>query len=246
MKTALALIVIILSFELNAQSFDEFRRKIQLIKNPEAIDRDTTGFSRLPNFILGCNDDFDAYDVQENKKKWDYYHVIDLNGDGLNDFIYSGPCSPYDQTSVFMNNGSRLNNVFEHAGKIIAIRRLSDRTILTVFKESCCCDYNSDLIDVIVDHDGKVDERWITFFGGTEIQVERIERLSLRGILRTHPELIDSVRKESCTDVMVKGNHLKNILSTTEVIQLRRDGSWRLVLYPEDKKHSWIGWIKSD
>jgi hypothetical protein len=246
MKITLTVILLVLSLKIDGQSLNEVRQKIQLILTPDKVTTDTTGFSHLPNLKMECDDHFNAYDFPENKKKWDYYHVVDLNHDGLNDFIYSGPCLPYDQTSIFINDGSRLKRVFEYAGQIVSIKQLSDRTILTVFKESCCCDYNSDLVDITIHHDSKVEERWITFFGSTEIQVDKMEKLKVSGILRTHPELNDSDKKDNCTDEMLKGNHLKNIVKPTEVIQLRRDGNWRLVLYPEDKKQSWIGWIKWD
>lgn len=246
MKITLTLILLGLSFKMSGQSLDDIRQKIQLIITPDRVKSDTTGYSQLPKLTIECDDHFKAYDFPEGKKKWDYYHVIDLNLDGLNDFIYSGPCLPYDGTSIFLNDGSRLNRVFEYAGQIVSIKKLSDRTIVTLFKKSCCCDYNSDLVDVTIHRDAPVEERWISFFGSTEVEVDKMEKVKVNGILRTQPEVIDIEIKDSCTDEMLKGNHLKNIEKKIEVVQLKRDGNWRLVLYPEDKKQSWIGWIKWD
>ena len=246
MKIVVTLILLGLSFKMNAQSLDDIRQKIQLIITPDKVNSDTTGYSQLPKLTVECDDHFKAYDFPKGKTKWDYYHVVDLDLDGLNDFIYSGPCLPYDGTSIFLNDGSRLNRVFEYAGQIVSLKKLGDRTIITLFKKSCCCDYNSDLVDVIIHRNAPVEERWISFFGNTKVDVDKMEKLKVNGILRTQPEVIDIETKDNCTDEILKGNHLKNIEKTTEVIQLKRDGNWRLVVYPEDKKQSWIGWIKWD
>jgi hypothetical protein len=246
MKISLTLILLGLLIEMSGQTLEEVSQKINLLKTPSEIANDTMGFSQLPALTIECDDHFKAYDFPENQTKWDYYHVIDLNRDGLKDFIYSGPCLPYDQTSVYLNDGTHLKRVFEHAGKIVSFKQLKGRTIITLFKKCCCCDYNSDLVDVIIHRDSRVEEKWITFFGNTEVKADKLERIKVNGILRTHPEVIDADVRDSCTDEMLKGNHLKNIVQTTDVIQLSRDGNWRLVLYTEDAKQSWIGWIKWD
>jgi hypothetical protein len=245
-KTILTIILLGLFTEMSGQSLDEIGQKIRLIKTPETITNDTTGLSQLPNSTMECDDHFKAYDFPENKTKWDYYHVIDLNRDGLKDFIYSGPCLPYDQTLVYLHDGTRLKRVFEYAGQVVSIKQRKDRTTITLFKESCCCDYNSDLVEVIIHRDSRVEEKWITFFGNTEIKADKLEIVKVNGILRTQPEEIDAEVKDSCTDQMLKGNHLRNIARTTDVIQLNMNGNWRLVLYTEDAKQSWIGWIKWD
>lgn len=244
MKIFLTFIFLGVVIQTRGQTLEEVSQKIHLIKTPDKITNDTTGFSQLPRLTMECDDHFKAYDFPENTTKWDYYHVIDLNRDGLKDFIYSGPCLPYNQTTVFLNDGSHLKTVFEYAGKVVSIEQLKDRTIVSLFKKSCCCDYNSDLVDVIIHRDSRVEEKWITFFGNTEVKVDQIERIKVSGILRTQPEEVDTEVEDNCTGQLVKGNHLKIIVKTTEVTQLSREGNWRLVLYTEDAKQSWIGWIK--
>jgi hypothetical protein len=246
MKTILTIILLGLFSEVSGQSLEEIQQKLRLIKTPETIASDTAGLSQLPKLKTECDDHFEAYDFPENKTKWDYYHVIDLNQDGRNDFIYSGPCLPYDQTSIFINDGLSLKRVFDYAGQIVSIKQLKDRSIITLFKESCCCDYYSDLVEVIVHKDSGIGEKWITFFGNTEITIDEVKKINVTGILRTHPELVDAETKDVCNGEMVKGNQLKNITRMTGVIQLGRSGEWRLIVYPEDAKHSWIGWIKWD
>lgn len=232
---------------LHGQSLTEIEQKIRLIKTPQNITYDTTGFFQLPKFISECDDHFKAYDFPKDKTKWAYYHVIDLNQDGLKDVIYSGPCLPYNQTSMFLNDGISLKRIFDYAGKVVAIKQSSHKSVITIFKESCCCDCNSDLVEVTVGGDSRVEENWITFNGNTEIAFDQIERVKITGVLRTSPEVNDIEFEDNCTDRSFKGNHLTYIQKETNVIQLSKRGPWRLILYPdpENKTYSWLGWIMS-
>jgi hypothetical protein len=246
MKFTLTLLFIGLFSQMNGQTLREVERLIGLITSPDSVVNDTTGFSELPRLKFLCDDHASKKDSPERKSKWAFYNVLDLNADGRNDLVYSGPCSPYDHTALFLNDGLKLRSIFEYPGRIVSIRQLDDRSIITLFKASCCCDSYSDLVEITVYSDSRVEERWITFFGNTEIKTDNLAKISAKGILRTTPELIDAKTKDPCTDEVMQGNHLKNIPKATNVVQLSAVESWRLILYPEDSKHSWIGWIKLD
>lgn len=228
------------------QTIADIEKRLRLLDNQVVFKFDTTGFSTLPKFEYSCDDHFKAYDFPENKSKWDYYHVIDLNNDGLKDLIYSGPCLPYPQTGIFLNDGQSLKNMHDYAGQIVSIENKPDRTIVNIFKEFCCCDYFSDYIEVTIHNDSHVDKNQISFEGNTQTKFDKLTELKVKGILRTSPELNDKGKNDDCSDQIIKGNHLAYINKLTTVFQLKQSGQWRLILYPVDKLHSWIGWIKVD
>jgi hypothetical protein len=228
------------------QTISDIEKRLRLFDNQIVLKFDTTGLSTLPKFDYFCDDHFKAYDFPESKNKWDYYHVIDLNNDGLKDLIYSGPCLPYPQTGIFLSDGVSLTRVHDYAGKVISIENKPGRTIINIFKEFCCCDYFSDYKEVIIRNDSHFDKNQISFEGNTQIKFDKLREIKVKGVLRTSPELNDTEKKDDCSDQIIKGNHLAYIKKLTTVFQLNQSGQWRLILYPVDKFNSWIGWIKVD
>jgi hypothetical protein len=221
-----------------AQRIAEIEERLRLIEKPVELKYDTTGFSALPHFENECDD--------ENVNKWDYYHVTDLNKDGLNDLIYSGPCMPYARTVIFINNGTSMKIVYDYAGSVTGIKQKSDRTIVDVFKKACCCDYNSDCIEVAIYNDSRVEENMISFDGNTSIRLDNPIMIKARGAIRTSPQVDNKKRKDDCTGEPVKGNYLQQINKLTDVVQLGKEKGWSLVLYEESKQYSWVGWMKVD
>jgi hypothetical protein len=220
------------------QTLADVEKRLKLLLNPTKLHYDTTGFSTLPKIDFFCDD--------ENKNNWAYYHVVDLNKDGRSDLIYSGPCMPYFQTAIFLNDGLNLNQVHSYPGNIISIEQESDRAIVNILMEGCCCDYFSDYIEVTIHNNSRVDKNQITFDNNTKLDLSNLAEIEVTGTLRTSAELDDIEKKEDCTNQIVTGNHLTYINKLVTVFQLQRAGQWRLILYPEDKEKSWIGWIKVD
>jgi hypothetical protein len=219
------------------QTLTDIEKRLRLIDNRVELKYDTTGFSALPKPEYFC--------AQGNKNKWDAYHVIDLNKDGLNDLIYCGPCKPYNQVGIFLNNGTKLRRVYDSPGDIIFIDNTLDRTIIHIFGEACCCNNYAGLSEVTIDNNSTVTENTITYFGETKITLsEKLKEITVTGTLRTSPEVDDSMRKDDCSDELIQGNHLAQITNRQKVIQLRQAGQWRLVLYAVDKKKSQIGWVR--
>src|SRR5687768_4413133 len=72
---------------------------------------DTTGFNKLPTNAEVCD--------QNDEKDWSQYHVADLNNDGLNDLIFSGPCMPYHRTIIYLNSGDSTLLSYDFAGKVV-------------------------------------------------------------------------------------------------------------------------------
>jgi hypothetical protein len=238
MKFGVIILLVGFGIASNAQTLTDIEKRLRLLDNRVEWTYDTTGFSKLPKLEYDCDG--------ENENPWDYYHVVDLNNDGLKDLIYSGPCHPYSQTDIFLNNGQTLKQVHDYPGELISIEKKADGTVVNVFKEFCCCDYYSDYIQLTIYNDSHVEKNQITFEGNTEVKFDRLIELKVKGRLRTTPELNDKDHKDECTDQEIKGNHLAYIKNPTKVIQLKQSGQWRLVLYSVDKTNSWIGWIWSD
>lgn len=212
------------------------KRRLERITSIRKFPMDSTGFSKLPSFDYYCDD--------ETINPYPYYHVMDVNNDGLMDAIYSGPCMPYDQTGVFANTGNSMVCIFSYPGKVIALNHDEIQTTIDVLKEPCCCDPYFDYTEVIVHSNSEVTKNRITFESGTVIRVDDLKPIKVKGILRTTPKVLDDEIKDSCTEEMVTGNHVLIIRDLTDVLELHREKHWRLILYQESDDQSWIGWIK--
>jgi len=229
---------------LNAQILTDIEKRLSFLDKGIPLTYDTTDFPTLPKVKYLCDDHFDAFEFPDNKKTKDYYHVVDLNNDGLKDLIYSGPCMPYDQTGIFLNDGKTLKLIHDYPGEVVSLEKVVDKTVINILKKSCCCDYYSDYIQVTIWNDSRIDKNEITYWGNTEIKVDKVTPFKIKGILRTSPEINDKKKKDDCSDQIIEGNHLAHINKLTTVVQLSQSGQWRLVLYEVDKDNSYIGWIK--
>jgi hypothetical protein len=244
MRFVLTIIFLGLFSGLNAQTLGDIQKRLRFLNNPSPLSYDTTGLSTLPKAMYSCDDHFEAYEYPENKRAKDYYHVVDLNNDDLKDLIYSGPCLPYDQTGIFLNEGKTLKIIHDYPGKVVSLEKFANKTEVNILKKSCCCDYNSDYIKVTICNDSRVDKNHITFDGNTKVKLEKVKKIKIQGTLRTSPELDDTKKKDDCSDQIFEGNHLLKIDKLTTVIQLSQSGRWKLILYQIDKDNSYIGWIK--
>ena len=238
MRLALAILILGLSTVSSGQTLFDIEKRLKLLNNPADLVYDTTGFSKLPPFNYFCDG--------ENQHKWDNYHIVDLNNDGVDDLIYSGPCMPYSQTGIFLNDGQKLKQIHDSPGQIVALEQSTNGTIVNILKEACCCDYFSDYIEIRIHSDCTVDKNVITFEGNTEITLDSLQEIKITGTLRKSPEINEIEKKDDCSEQIIRGNHLLAISKLTSVVELTRSGNWRLVLYPEDKMQSWIGWIKDE
>lgn len=219
------------------QTLSDISKRLNALANRVDFPYDTTGFSSLPKFNYHCDD--------KNQKESDFYHVIDLNNDGLNDLIYSGPCMPYEQTGIFLNDGHKFKKVYNYPGKIVSVDKGPSATIINILKEACCCDYYTDYTQVTIDSASTMTKNIITFEANTKIKLSsKLSRVKVVGTLRTSPKIDNSLKKDNCKDEITKGNHLTRIVEFRNVVQLNKLGEWWLVLYQENKERSWIGWMK--
>lgn len=218
------------------QSLEDVQEKLMLIQNIDDISfpMNSSGYAELPDFNYHCEDD----------KSGTFWHVQDLNNDGLKDLIYSGPCKPYDQSAVFINDGVRLEKIFDAPGKLVKIEREGKATKLSIFKEGCCCDYSSGLVEVTVGFDGSVKRESISFHVDTELGLNKnLLWKSMTGIVRSQPLVDDKIYEEACLGHKVTGNQLFE-LKDEKVIVLQSKGEWSLVLCSKDDEHSVVGWVK--
>lgn len=216
-----------------SQSIPDLHKRLLLLTDSAKFTGDTTGISKFSNIPNICDD----------KIQWGNYHVTDLNFDGLNDLIYTGPCNPYNQTQIFLSKGSTLELVFECAGEVVAIFQNPTLIRINIFKESCSCDYYSDLTEITIDTNSNLTQNRITFHADTKIVLDdTLETFWYKGLLRTTP-LDDSLdKKDECSDNIVHGNKLVSV-KKAEVIQLSKIENWSLVLFREHNETYWIGWV---
>lgn len=197
---------------------------------------DSAGLSQLPDVNYECEKGGDGTN----------WHVVDLNKDGLNDLIYSGPCQGAFQSAVFLNSGENFNKIHEYPGKLQAIDFSDNETNIYFLKTSCCCDYYSDLITVNLRFDKTVKTKHISYHFNTKLSAsKKFKEMEISGVLRYEPMLNDSMSKDPCTDRPRIGNRIRS-LTNKKVILLDTKRGWNLVLYREDEGQAFIGWIRMD
>lgn len=244
MRYGLTIVLLGLATTLLAQTLTDIEKRLKLLGSLPSLVYDTGNFSKLPKISYRCDEHFNTFEYPEEKTTSNYHHVADLNNDGLHDLIYSGPCMPYNQTAIFLNDGTTLKLIHDYPGKLISIEKRTDKTVIDIITEACCCAINSDYIQVTIWNNSRVEKNTITFEGNTEIKVNKLHELKVKGILRSAPEINDIKKKDTCSDQIFEGNHLAHIDTLTTVIQLNQKGKWKLVLYKADNAHFYIGWIK--
>jgi hypothetical protein len=220
-----------------AQPLTDIAKRLKLLEEQPEFIYDVSGFSSLPKLDYHCDN--------ENQNKSDYYHVVDLNNDGLKDLIYSGPCAPYYQTAIFINTGRVFRKLYDNPGKITSLEKDTSSTIINIFKEACCCEFYSQYIQLTINNKSQLGRNTIVFGAQTKITVgTRLREEKVVGTLRTTPHVNDVLKRNECNDAVVRGNQLKRIYDFSNIIQLNKVGPWWLVLYPESSERSWVGWMK--
>jgi hypothetical protein len=236
MKCSIVLFFVGLNLVSNAQTNSEIHDRLSLLMDSQVFDFDTTGvssFSVIPN---PCDDSIN----------WDYYHVIDLNFDGLKDLVFSGPCNPYIETVVFLNNGNELEKVFQCGGQLITIENMASSSAIYIIKEAVGCDKYLEQLELIIDKDSNLIQNTISFHTETTVTIlDNLSTFEFKGFVRTNPKCDNKRRKDECSGIVYKGNRLFSIKKRTEVLQLNKSGDWILILYKENHERYWIGWVES-
>ncbi|HET6541478.1 MAG TPA: hypothetical protein VFG46_13400 [Chryseolinea sp.] len=219
------------------QQMHNLSKRLQHLEKQGDFKFDTTGFSSLPKFDYRCDD--------ANAHRWDYFHVVDLNQDGLKDLIYSGPCSPNNQTGIFLNNGRAFKRIYDYPGKIVSIEKSESATVINILKEATPCEDYSQYTEVSVDLNSQVAKHTILFGPTTKITIGgRLKQEKVVGMIRTTPQVNDEVKRNECNTAVRKGNQLTRIEEFKNIVQLNKSGDWWLVLYQENGEKSWIGWMR--
>ena len=238
MKLSFTILILLLAILSYGQTLDELRKRLSILQAGREFSYDTTGFASLPRIDYKCDN--------KNKSPVDYFHVEDLNGDGFNDLIYSGPCEGANQTGIFLNTGRVFRKVYDNVGKILSIEKADSETKIYIFKEACCCDFFSQYTQITINKKSEITRNTIVFGAQTKISVSsRFKEDKAMGTIRTTPEVNDVVKRDDCNN-SVKRNQLTRISDFRNIIQVNRVGSWWLVWYPESGERSWIGWMKLD
>ncbi|WP_276372321.1 hypothetical protein [Chryseolinea sp. H1M3-3] len=236
MRAVFVLLIVLLPVLLYGQSYMDIGKRLKLLEEQTDFKYDTAGFSLLPKFDFRCD--------RKNKAGSEYFHVTDINSDDLPDLIFSGPCSPHHQTGIFLNTGKSLKKVFDYPGKIVSVEKNSSITTINILKEAADCDFYSQFIQVVINHQSQVTKHTIVFGAKTKIAVgNKFKEDKVMGTLRTTPHINDVVKRDLCNN-SIKGNQLTRIHEFKDIIQINRSGPWWLVLYPENNERSWVGWIR--
>ena len=218
------------------QSLEGLRNRLIMLERPPEFRMDTAGFSSLPKIDYGCDDN--------NKTASQYYHVVDLDNDGRNDLLYSGPCRNAQQAAIFFNTGKSLKKVYDNLGRIISVEKKESKTRIHVFKEASRCDFFSQYTEIVINDKSEMTRHTIVFGAQTKISVAtRLREDKVVGTIRTTPQVNDVVKRDACNNT-IRGNHLTRIHDFRDIVQINKSGPWWLVLYPETGDRAWIGWMK--
>ena len=220
------------------QPLDDLSKRLKYLERQGNFEFDTTGFSSLPKFDYRCDN--------ANRHRWDYFHVADLNQDGLNDLIYSGPCSPNNnQTAIFLNNGRVFRKIYDYPGEIVSMEKNEFATIINILKEAIPCENYSQYTEVTIDLKSQLKKNTILFGPTTKITIgSRLRQEKVVGLIRTTPQVNDEIKRNACNTAVNKGNQLTRIEEFRNIVQLNKSGEWWLVLYQENQEKSWIGWMR--
>ncbi len=218
------------------QSLHGLRNRLRILEKPPEFKADTTGFSTLPRTDYGCDN--------KNKNPSDYYHVVDLNSDGKNDLVYSGPCKNAAQTAIFINTGRTLKKIYDNLGRVVSIDKEGKEVKINIFKEASGCDFFSQFTEIVINDKSQMRRHTIVFGAQTKISVAaRLREDKVVGTMRTTPQVNDVVKRDACNNT-VRGNQLTRIHDFRDIVQISKSGPWWLVLYPETGDRAWIGWMK--
>lgn len=233
MRYLFIIIGLLISTSSLGQELNSIKTRLNLLKTKIDFKLDSTGISKLT---------LPSYYCIENKLE-NSWHVQDLNNDGLNDLIYSGTCQPYSQTAIFLNSQKGYKLVYDYPGKLISIINSSTELKINILKPSCCCDYYSDLIEVLINNKSEIQKNTISFYFETKIKTSnKLYSRTISGVLRGAPTIDDNVKKDVCSDNTIVGNQIEIINNKTAII-LNTKKNWSLVLIRKSDSYSILGWI---
>lgn len=237
MRYCILFIALFWTTDASSQKPPSLSARLALLIDLPEFKYDTTGISnlRLP----------DNHCARKNDNSSDFYHLTDLNNDGKKDVIYSGPCEPFEQTSIYLSISGGWKRVYSYPGKLITIERKSSGSIIHILKDVCCCYPFKEFIQLSIDNDSKIVRDVITLGGETRVRINtRFKDEKVMGTLRTSPIVNDNPKADECKRQVYRGNQLRRIEGFKDVTQLYKSGSWWLVLFRENQERAWIGWMK--
>jgi hypothetical protein len=141
-----------------------------------------------------------------------FFHWFDLNSDGHEDLIFSGPCMPYLQTDVYLWSNGNYKFVYGSGGEIVKIIKYPDSTILFLRIDGCCCEVFSSLHKIIIPRNSMelIDTAYVAWHvetGFTQInKTWKFIGMADTIALRIAPERNNTIMKTDCTDGFKKGN----------------------------------------
>lgn len=216
----------------------DLRGALMVLVNSDSIsfELDSTGFGKLTKI----NDD--CYDGEPGV----FWHVQDLNHDGLKDLIYSGPCKPYYQCAIFLNDGIKLNKVYDAPGKLLNITNNHLASKISILKSSCCCDNYSEFTEIRIGFDNRILKTSLEYHFDTKLSLaSELKEKLISGILRSKPIVSDSIYQDPCLQQENIGNQILKI-NNEKVTVLDFKKGWYLILHKKDDERAIIGWIKKE
>ncbi|PKV50954.1 hypothetical protein ATE84_3023 [Aquimarina sp. MAR_2010_214] len=232
------IIALLISYISYSQTQTDLRDQLMVLVNADSVNfkLDSTGFEKLPKI------DYDCYDGESGI----FWHVQDLNNDGLKDLIYSGPCKPYYQCIIFLNDGTKLNNVYDSPGKLLKVQTDHLASKISILKSNCCCDYYSEFTEISIGFDNRMVKAIVEYHFDTKVSLaSELKEKLISGVLRSKPIVYDNIHQDPCLPQKNIGNQILKINNEKVVVLDFKEG-WYLILHKKDNEHSIIGWVKKE
>ena len=240
MRHFLTILFIELSIGCLAQDLVATRKKLDLINVTHEFRPDSSGLHLLRNFEYHCTENI----MNDEHVEANYLHVLDLNHDGEDDILFSGPCNPYPQVGIFLNRGDHFDNVYSRGGEIVAIEKGADEVKIYALFRVCCAGDENWLEEITVGRKSVLISHTVNFNESTKLNLDcKLKLVKLKGILRTTPTKNDSIMKDPGTDREIFGNRILELKKPERVIQLHTQGEWALVMVRKSSSTSVIGWL---
>lgn len=171
-------------------------------------------------------------------------HMVDLDNDGDQDLIFDGPCAPYKQVIIYINDGGKLRIIWDEPGEVISVSQHEEGSEVLVWNEACCCNNYKSLSSIGIQKlEEKPNVESLSWHQNIQVPINFYTKSQQAiGVFRSSPFIEDQVRKDECTGESVIGNQDFILENQVSAFKITSQGNMQL-LAVEVLPNCWnLGW----